>query len=79
MSKYFLDKIIPSLSAPIMESKKSEIYNPKKVTKIDKKIANIIDWAINNEAFFLLFAPKLLPIKVFVPAVNPTPIAIIIK
>ena len=43
MSKYFLDKIIPSWSDPIIESKKSETPKPKKVTRIDKKIANIID------------------------------------
>ena len=63
----------------IIESKKSDTPKPKKVIRIDKKIANIIDCATNNEAFFLLFAPILLPIKVFVPAVSPTPIAIIIK
>ena len=46
---------------------------------MDKKIAKIIDWATNSDAFLLLLAPKLLPIKVFVPAVSPTPIAIIVK
>ena len=46
---------------------------------MDKKIAKIIDWATNNDAFFLLLAPILFPIKVLVPAVNPTPIAIIVK
>ena len=63
----------------ITESKKSDTFNPKKVTKMDKKIANNIDCATNNEAFLFLLAPILLPIKVLVPAVNPTPMAIIIK
>ena len=44
-----------------------------------KKIANINDCATNNDAFLLFFEPILLPIKVLVPAVNPTPIAIIVK
>ena len=46
---------------------------------MDKNIAKIIDWATNSDAFFLLLAPILFPIKVFVPAVNPTPMAIIVK
>ena len=46
---------------------------------MDKKIAKIIDWATNSDAFLLFFAPILFPIKVLVPAVNPTPIAIIVK
>ena len=46
---------------------------------MDKKIANTIDCATNKDAFLLFLAPILFPIKVLVPAVSPTPIAIMVK
>ena len=60
-------------------NKKLEAFRPNKVTIIDIIIAKTTDWATNNEAWLVFFAPSKLPILAFVAAPIPTPTAIITK
>ena len=50
ISKYSLVKAILAASDPITPKRKSETFNPNKVTITEVTIANTTDWAINNEA-----------------------------
>jgi hypothetical protein len=79
ISKYSLVKAIPVASDPITLKRKSAAFSPNKVTIIEVTNAKIIDWAINNEALFIFFSPKRLPIDELVAAPIPTPTAIITK
>ena len=79
MSKYSLVNAMLSALDPITERKKSDVFKPNRVTKIEIKTAKTIDWDTYKEATLTFFDPIELPIKEFVEAPTPTPIAIIIK
>ena len=79
ISKYSLVKVMLAASDPITPKRKSDAFNPNKVTITEVTIANTTDCAINNEALLIFFSPNKFPMHALVAAPIPTPTAMITK